>query len=196
MREVIPTISLTAVVHPHALVDAGASIGAGTRVWAFAHVCNGAVIGAECNLCDHTFFEKGVQLGCRVTIKCGVYLWEGVTLEDDVFVGPGVAFTNDLWPRSKKHPAKFSETRLQQGCSVGANATLLPVTIGRWAIVAAGSVVTRDVPDFALVRGNPARLAGWVCRCGEKLNFTDGSAVCVCGRRYEQASETFVRELL
>jgi acetyltransferase-like isoleucine patch superfamily enzyme len=183
-------------IHPQALVDPGAVIGTGTRVWAFAHVCVGAVIGDDCNLCDHTFFEKGVRLGHRVTIKCGVYLWDGVTLEDDVFVGPCVAFTNDLRPRSKKYPDKFSETRLRQGCSIGANATLLPVTIGRWAMVAAGSVVTRDVPDFALVRGSPARHAGWVCRCGEKLNFKTSSAACVCGRHFERTGEATIEEIL
>ena len=159
--------------HPAALVDTEAEVGVGTRVWAFAHVCAGAVIGHDCNLCDHTFFERGVRLGNRVTIKCGVHLWDGVTLEDDVFVGPGVAFTNDLRPRSGNKHFKLAKTTLRQGCSIGANATLLPVTIGRWALVAAGAVVTRDVPEFALVRGNPARLVGWVCRCGEKLNFKE-----------------------
>ena len=192
----LATVSPAAFIHPQALVDAGAVIGAGTRVWAFAHVCNGAVIGADCNLCDHTFFEKGVRLGNRVTIKCGIYLWEGITLEDDVFVGPAVAFTNDLRPRSKKHPAKYGQTLLCQGCSVGANATILPVKIGSWAMVAAGSVVTHDVPDFALVRGNPARLAGWVCRCAEKLNFNGLAAVCACGRHFEKNSETSIREIL
>ena len=113
-------------IHPQALVEPGARVGASTRVWAFAHVCSGAVVGEDCNLCDHTFFERGVRVGHRVTIKCGVYLWEGITLEDDVFVGPCVAFTNDLWPRTKRYPDKFAETRLRQGCSVGANATLLP----------------------------------------------------------------------
>jgi acetyltransferase-like isoleucine patch superfamily enzyme len=114
--------------------------------WAFAHVCDGAVIGEDCNLCDHTFFEKGVRVGNRVTIKCGVYLWEGAVLEDDVFVGPCVAFTNDLRPRSRKYPDKFLATHLQQGCAVGANATILPVTIGCWAMVAAGVVVTGICP--------------------------------------------------
>lgn len=182
-------------IHPQALVDSGAVIGKGTRVWAFAHVCAGAVIGNDCNLCDHTFFEKGVRLGNCVTIKCGVYLWDGTSLEDDVFVGPGVAFTNDLRPRSGNRAFKLARTVLHQGCSIGANATLLPVTVGRWAMVAAGAVVTRDVPDFALVRGNPARLAGWVCRCGEKLNFKAASAACACGRRFEKAGEHSIREI-
>jgi len=185
-----------AYIHPQAIVDAGAIIGEGTRVWAFAHVCNGAVIGKDCNLCDQTFFEKGVLLGNRVTVKCGVYLWDGTTLEDDVFVGPGVAFTNDLRPRSKKYPAKYSETVLRQGCSIGANATLLPITIGRWAMVGAGSVVTRDIPDFALVHGNPARPAGWVCRCAEKISFKNNFAVCGCGRRFKTISETCIHEMI
>ena len=178
-------------LHPQALVDPGAIVGARTRVWAFAHVCNGADIGNDCNLCDHTFFEKGVRLGNRVTIKCGVYLWEGAVLEDDVFVGPCVAFTNDLRPRSRKYPGQYLKTCLRQGCTAGANATILPVTIGCWAMVAAGAVVTREVPAHALMRGNPARLAGWVCRCGEKLNFHDlAKAVCQCGRNYLKTGET------
>ena len=182
--------------HPQALVDSGAIVGAGTRVWAFAHVCEGAVIGTDCNLCDHTFFENGVHLGHRITIKCGVYLWNGITIEDDVFVGPGVAFINDFKPRSKKYPAKFAPTLLRQGCSVGANATLLPVTIGHWAMIGAGSVVTRDVPDYALVLGNPAKRVGWVCRCGEKLVFEEASAKCACGRRFTQSGENSIQEIL
>lgn len=182
--------------HLSALVEAGASIGRGTRIWAFAHVCDDAVIGEDCNLCDHTFFEKGVRVGNRVTIKCGVYLWDGAVLEDDVFVGPCVAFTNDLRPRSKNTSFKLSKTLLCQGCTVGANATLLPVTIGRWAMVAAGAVVTRDVPAHALVRGNPARLAGWVCRCGEKLNFQEHVKVaCACGRHFQKTSESSIQDI-
>jgi acetyltransferase-like isoleucine patch superfamily enzyme len=189
-------ISPGAFIHPQALIDPGAVVGTGTRVWAFAHVCNGTVIGKECNLCDHTFFEQGVRLGDRVTIKCGVYLWDGVTLEDDVFVGPQVAFTNDLRPRSENRAFKLAKTFLRRGCSVGANSTLLPVTVGRWAMVAAGSVVTRDVPDFALVRGNPARLAGWVCRCGEALDFPDkGKAACACGCYFQKISELSIQEI-
>lgn len=182
--------------HPQALIDSGAIVGARTRVWAFAHVCDGAVIGEDCNLCDHTFVEKGVRVGNRVTIKCGVYLWDGLLIEDDVCVGPCVAFTNDLRPRSKNTSFKLSRTLLCRGCAVGANATLLPVTIGGWAMVAAGAVVTRDVPDFALVRGNPARLAGWVCRCGEKLNFHDADkASCACGCHFQKNSTTSIQEI-
>jgi len=189
-------VSPKAFIHPQALVDPGATVQAGTRVWAFAHVCAGAVIGEYCNLCDHTFFEKGVRVGNRVTIKCGVYLWEAAVVEDDVFVGPCAAFTNDLRPRSKNYPDQFLPTLLQHGCTVGANATILPVTIGRWAMVAAGAVVTREVPAHALVRGNPARMAGWVCRCGEELNFHDPTtAACACGRHFQKTSVTSIQEI-
>jgi acetyltransferase-like isoleucine patch superfamily enzyme len=188
-------VSSNAFIHPHALVGGAAIIGKGTRVWAFAHVCDGAVIGEDCNLCDHTFLEKGVRVGDRVTIKCGVYLWDGVVIEDDVFVGPCVAFTNDLRPRSRKYPDLFLKTHLRQGCSIGANATLLPVTVGRWAMVGAGAVVTREVPAHALVCGNPARLTGWVCRCGQGLEFSGAAiAQCGCGRSFQQESETSIRE--
>ena len=170
-------------------------MGARTRVWAFAHVCAGAAIGEDCNLCDHTYFERGVRIGDRVTIKCGVYLWEGVFLEDDVFVGPAVVFTNDLRPRSRNTSFVLLKTRLCKGCAVGANSTLLPVTIGAWAMIAAGSVVTRDVPAHALVRGNPARLAGWVCRCGEKLDFaSDSAAECRCGKQFYKKSESEIQQ--
>jgi UDP-2-acetamido-3-amino-2,3-dideoxy-glucuronate N-acetyltransferase len=132
-------------------------------VWAFAHVLAGARIGADCNVCDHTFIEGGVVVGDRVTIKCGVQLWEGVTLEDDVFVGPNATFTNDPFPRSRRQPAEFARTLVRRGASIGANATILPgVTIGSGAMVGAGAVVTRDVPPRAIVMGNPAAVSGYV----------------------------------
>jgi acetyltransferase-like isoleucine patch superfamily enzyme len=191
-----PLISPRAFIHPLALVDSGVAVGAGTRVWAFAHLVKGAVVGDDCNLCDHTFMEGKVILGNRVTVKCGVFLWDGNVVEDDVFIGPGAGFTNDLRPRSRRCPGQFLKTHLQQGCSVGANATILPVTIGRWAMVAAGAVVTRDVPAHALVRGIPARLAGWVCRCGEKLSFHDhAEAACRCGRSFHKASGSCIVEI-
>lgn len=177
--------------HPQALVESGAVIGHGTRVWAFVHILPDVVIGRECNICDHVFVESGVRIGSRVTVKCGVYLWDGVTVEDDVFIGPAVAFTNDLRPRSKQYPPEFLKTTLKVGCSVGANATILPgVTVGRWAMIGAGAVVTRDVPDFGIAVGNPARLRGWICRCGQKLpEFDEAPRTCECGRSYQMRAD-------
>ncbi len=152
-------------VHERGLVEPGATIGAGTRVWAFAHVLGGAIIGRDCNICDHTFIENDVRIGDRVTIKCGVQIWDGVRLEDDVFVGPNATFTNDLFPRSKHYPEKFSETQVLRGASIGANATILAGrTIGEYAMVGAGAVVTKDVPPYAIVVGNPAVIRGYVDR--------------------------------
>jgi len=148
--------------HTHALVESS-SVGRDTRIWAFAHVLPGAVLGAECNICDHVFIENDVVMGDRVTVKCGVQLWDGLIIEDDVFIGPNATFTNDLFPRSKVYPDKFAKTILRQGASIGANATILAgVTIGRKAMVGAGAVVTRDVPPNAVVVGNPARIKGYI----------------------------------
>ncbi len=148
--------------HPHALVETE-HIGRDTRIWAFAHVLPGAVIGEDCNLCDHTFIENDVIVGNRVTIKSGVQLWDGITLEDDVFVGPNATFTNDRFPRSKQYPDEFPRTVIRTGASIGANATILPgLNIGQHAMVGAGTVVTKDVPPYAIVVGNPARIIGYV----------------------------------
>jgi acetyltransferase-like isoleucine patch superfamily enzyme len=176
--------------HPEAAVEPGASIGKGTRVWAFAHVLPGAIVGEDCNICDHTFIEGEVRIGNRVTIKCGVFLWDGITIEDDVFIGPAATFTNDYRPRSKRYPKEFLTTTLKRGCTLGANCTILPgLTIGEWAMVGAGSVVTHSVPDHALVAGNPARIRGWVCRCGQKLaSDHHGRLICQCGLSYKQIS--------
>jgi UDP-2-acetamido-3-amino-2,3-dideoxy-glucuronate N-acetyltransferase len=148
--------------HPDARVETGA-IGPRTRIWAFAHVLAGARIGADCNICDHTFIEGGAEIGDRVTIKCGVQLWEGVTIEDDVFVGPNATFTNDPFPRSKRQPVSYARTRVRRGASIGANATILPgITIGSEAMIGAGAVVTRDVPARAIVVGNPGYVTGYM----------------------------------
>lgn len=153
---------MAATIHPQAICES-TNIGAGTRIWAFAHVLPGAAIGTDCNICDGVFIENDVRVGDRVTVKCGVQLWDGVTLEDDVFVGPNATFTNDPFPRSRQKPPAFSRTIVQRGASIGANATILPgLVIGRGAMVGAGAVVLRDVPSHAIVVGNPARIVGYV----------------------------------
>ncbi|HAS6416311.1 acyltransferase [Vibrio vulnificus] len=149
-------------IHPLSDVST-ARIGEGTTIWQFSVVLSGAQIGKDCNLCAHTFVENDVVLGDRVTIKSGVYLWDGIVLEDDVFIGPCVAFTNDKFPRSKKYPESFPKIQIQKGASIGANATILPgVTIGQNAMVGAGSVVTKDVPAMAVVVGNPAKIIRYI----------------------------------
>ena len=148
--------------HPQALVESS-SIGKGTRIWAFAHVLPNAIIGADCNLCDSTFIENDVVIGDRVTIKCGVQIWDGIRIEDDVFIGPNATFSNDRYPRSRQHLSKYPVTTVRRGASVGANATILPgLTIGQYAMVGAGAVVTRSVPPYAVVVGNPARIVRYV----------------------------------
>lgn len=165
---------MTYYKHPNALVESD-SIGEGTRIWAFAHVLDGAVIGEECNICDNVFVEGGTSIGNRVTVKCGVQLWSGVVLEDDVFVGPNVTFTNDPFPRSKQYLQQFPKTIVRERASIGANATILPgVVIGLNAMIGAGAVVTRNVPHNAIVVGNPARITGYVSSIGNETSKGEG----------------------
>lgn len=181
--------------HPRALVESD-QIGEGTRIWAFAHVLKGAVIGAGCNIGDHAFVEGGVVIGNDVVVKNGVSLWEGITLQDRVFVGPNVAFTNDLFPRAKVFHDEYAATLIGEGASLGANSTVVcGITVGRYALVGAGAVVTRDVPDYALVYGNPARQRGWVCICGNPLRVeVEGNVTCPhCQREYTLAGGRLTR---
>ena len=153
---------MSAFIHPNALCESD-NVGSGTRIWAFAHVLPGAAIGVDCNICDHVFIENDVIIGDRVTVKCGVQVWDGVRIEDDVFVGPNVSFTNDPFPRSKAYPPHFSVTHISAGASIGAGAVILPgIRLGQNSMVGAGAVVTRDVPPNAVVVGNPAHITGYV----------------------------------
>lgn len=157
-------------VHPTAIVEEGAVIGEGTRIWHFAHIRKGARIGARCNIGKDVYIDENVVMGNGVKIQNGVSVYRGVTLEDNVFVGPYAVFTNDKYPRAFSTDWQVVPTLVREGASIGANATIVcGVTIGRYAMVAAGSVVTRDVPDHGLVMGNPARLVGFVCYCGRPL---------------------------
>lgn len=149
-------------IHPLSDVQSN-DIGDKTRVWQFSVILAGAKIGRECNICAHTLIENNVNVGNRVTVKSGVYIWDGITIEDDVFIGPCVAFTNDKNPRSKMYPDHFPKMLIKSNASIGANATILPgITIGKYAMVGAGAVVTKDVPDYAVVVGNPAKIIRYV----------------------------------
>jgi acetyltransferase-like isoleucine patch superfamily enzyme len=172
-------------IHPSAICESD-DIGNNTRIWAFVHVLKKARIGKDCNLCDYTFVENDVIIGDRVTIKNGISVWDGVRIEDDVFLGPHCVLTNDLYPRSKVYHAENVSTLFKKGSSIGANATIIcGNTIGKYSMVGAGAVVTKDVPDFALVAGNPAKFMYWISKTGVKLNFVNNLSEDSAGNKYK-----------
>ena len=157
-------------VHPTAVIEEGAEIGEGTRIWHFAHVRSGAKIGKNCNIGKDVYIDVGVTVGNNVKIQNGVSLYKGVIVEDDVFIGPYAVFTNDLYPRAFSRDWEVIPTQIKKGASIGANATIIcGITIGEYAMVGAGAVVTKNVPPHGLVIGNPAKLRGFVCFCGRPL---------------------------
>jgi len=177
--------------HSSSYVDDGCEIGADTNIWHFSHVQSGSQVGSNCSIGQNVNIGNNVKIGSFVKIQNNVSVYEGVELEDYVFCGPSMVFTNVLNPRCE-YPQRGAEhyrrTLVKRGASIGANATIVcGNTIGKYAFIGAGTVVTKDVPDYALVLGNPARIAGWMCRCGKKMEFTEDTARCLnCQRKYEQ----------
>ncbi len=185
-------MSTSYFAHPTAVVDEPCEIGEGTKIWHFCHVSRDAVLGAGCNLGQNVFIASGVRIGSRVKIQNNVSVYAGTTIEDDVFLGPSCVLTNVSNPRSQvDRRALYEATILRRGATIGANATIVcGVTVGRYAFVAAGAVVTADVADYALVMGVPARQAGWMSRHGQRLGAPDAAGVMVCpesGLRYALA---------
>lgn len=177
--------------HKSACVDDPCEIGEGTRIWHFSHVMKNCSLGKSCNLGQNVHVAPDVRLGANVKIQNNVSVYTGVECEDDVFLGPSMVFTNVINPRSHVvRKDEYKKTFVRKGATIGANATVLcGVTIGRFAFIGAGAVVTRDVPDYALVLGNPARPAGWMCECGLKLGWDEDSARCSCGKRYSRRED-------
>lgn len=181
-------------IHPSAIIDEGVRIGEGVKIWHFSHVLSGSIIGDHCNIGQNVVIGPDVQIGTNCKIQNNVSVYKGVTLEDDVFCGPSMVFTNVWNPRANiARMHELRKTLVRKGATLGANCTIVcGVTIGKYAFVGAGAVVARDVPDHALVYGNPARLAGWVCACGEKL---DKELRCAsCGKAYSQ-TDSGLREI-
>jgi UDP-2-acetamido-3-amino-2,3-dideoxy-glucuronate N-acetyltransferase len=180
--------NLPVFIHPSAIVDEGAEIGAGSKIWHFTHIMSTAKLGNHCNLGQNVFVGSHVKIGSGVKIQNNVSIYSGVEIEDDCFLGPSMVFTNVINPRSHvERKEEYKRTRVKKGCSIGANATIVcGVTLGEYSFIGAGSVVTKDVLDYALVVGNPARQIGWMSELGEKLHFDEyGMAICdISGDKY------------
>jgi UDP-2-acetamido-3-amino-2,3-dideoxy-glucuronate N-acetyltransferase len=184
-------------VHESSYVDEGAEIGAGTKIWHFCHIMPRAKIGERCNIGQNVLVSSDVTLGDNVKIQNNVSLYTGVIVEDDVFLGPSMVFTNVINPRSHiNRKNEYKTTLIRRGTSIGANATIVcGITLGRYCFVGAGAVVTKNVPDYALVYGSPASIRGWMCQCGEHLEFQDNAATCkVCGDQYKKQNNVVVSE--
>lgn len=176
-------------VHPTAVVDEPVEIGEGTRIWHFSHIMSGAKIGKNCLIGQNVFIGSGAILGNNIKIQNNVSIYDKVVLEDDVFCGPSMVFTNVFNPRSFiSRKKEFRETLVRKGAAIGANATIIcGNTIGQYAFIGAASVVTKNVPDYALVYGNPGKVKGWICQCAVEIVFRSGKAVChACGKRYKK----------
>jgi UDP-2-acetamido-3-amino-2,3-dideoxy-glucuronate N-acetyltransferase len=177
-------------VHSSSFVDEGAVVGPDTKIWHFSHVMPGAVIGARCNLGQNVVVMPRTRIGDNVKVQNNVSIYEGVELEDDVFCGPSCVFTNVINPRSHvSRKAEYRRTLVRRGATIGANATIVcGATLGEYAFIGAGAVVTGDVPAYALMVGVPARRLGWMCQCGERLTLADGRGACAaCGSRYVES---------
>jgi UDP-2-acetamido-3-amino-2,3-dideoxy-glucuronate N-acetyltransferase len=180
-------------IHETSILEEPSAIGEGTKIWHFSHIMPGVTMGKNCVVGQNVFIGKGVSIGNNVKLENNVSVFEGVTLEDDVFCGPSCVFTNIINPRSHiSRKDEFTPTLIKKGATIGANATIIcGNNIGRYAFVGAGAVVTRDVPDYALVYGSPARIQGWVCECGMRLEFGDSLEVqcTACGKSYQRKGE-------
>jgi len=179
------------MIHPSAVVSSE-MIGENSDIWQFCVILKGAQIGKNCNINSCVFIENDVIIGDNVTIKPGVQFWDGIQIENNVFIGPNVTFTNDMFPRSKKYPDKFLKTTIKEGASIGANATIIGgLTVGHYAMIGAGSVLTKDVPNYTLWYGNPAYCKGYICCCGNKM---ENDLICrVCNSRYRKDDESIIK---